>query len=103
MKQQPGDDLVSVEIPAGIREEDKPRKVGSLGKDQTKRLMELEGLLMTAPYSREQLSRVLCVSQDTIRRDIKLLKELGSDAEYSDAGGWFALRPVFVKNMRKKS
>jgi len=64
------------------------------------RLIKLESLLLAAPHSRPNLALAMEVSQDTVRRDIMQLKDLGSDVHYTD-NGWYATRPVFVANVKK--
>jgi DeoR/GlpR family transcriptional regulator of sugar metabolism len=68
-------------------------------KAQMKRIQQLEGLLIEKPCHLVDLAEVMDVSRDTVRRDITVLIDAGSDVSFTGEG-WFARRTVFNSNLK---
>lgn len=66
------------------------------------RVKMLEGLIIESPKPLADLAKEIGVSHDTIRRDIAVLREAGSDVKYTD-DGWFARKTVFTSNLKLRT
>ena len=69
--------------------------------DQIHRLRFMESLIIVQPRTTLELSQLLTVSTDTVRRDAGVLKDMGSDIEVNSFKGrkYSIRKPVFASNI----